>query len=65
MTWKSLDTEALLERLRRIRESTTSANVGGFAVPIGGVLRREAPLNDYDPLLKNVLRKYKKRKRSK
>ena len=60
MSWKSLDTVALLERLRKVRESTTSANVGGFAVPFGtGVLRASVPLPPYE----NVSKKKRKKRR--
>jgi hypothetical protein len=36
MSWKSLDTSKAIEDARKRREeATTSANVGGFAVPFG------------------------------
>lgn len=39
MSWKNLDTEAVLARRNRQHEATTSGNVGAFAVPLGTVLR--------------------------
>lgn len=44
MSWEPLDTEALLQQQRQQQEQTTSANAGGYAVPIGGVLRRQIPV---------------------
>lgn len=38
--WENLDVEALLTRRD---EETTSANAGGFAVPLGRPLRRAFP----------------------
>jgi hypothetical protein len=35
-------------------ESTTIANVGAFAVPMGGLLRRQVPLAPYPPTLATV-----------
>lgn len=45
--WETLDTQEAVERQRRQQEQTTSANVGGFPVPIGQPLRRQAPIPPY------------------
>lgn len=36
-----LDVRALLAHQRRVREDTTTANVGAFAVPLGGRIVRD------------------------
>lgn len=46
MSWEPLDTEALLRQQRQQHEQTTSANAGGYTVPIGGVLRRQIPVEN-------------------
>ncbi len=38
----TLDVEALEARKQRLREMTTTANVGGFAVPLGAKIVRGA-----------------------
>jgi len=60
MSWEPLDTEALLQKQRQQQEQTTSANAGGYTVPIGGVLRRQIPVAN-PPTIEKVS---KKRKRS-
>ena len=48
MSWSTPDVEGLIEQLRALRETmsggvsggTTSANVGPYEVPLGGVLRQ-------------------------
>jgi hypothetical protein len=42
--WKTLDVRKTLDRAKKQLEATTSANVGGFAVPLGSVLR--PPVDD-------------------
>lgn len=37
--WKPLDTTRVIDKQRKQHEQTTSANVGGFAVPLGEPLR--------------------------
>lgn len=55
--WKPLDTKKAIEKQRRQHESTTSAGVGGYTVPLGGgPLRPPAPVPPY----KNVKPKKKK-----
>lgn len=41
--WKTLDTADTVRRRNRQHEQTTSAGVGGFAVPIGRPLRPAVP----------------------
>jgi len=41
--WRLLDTQELLDRKL---EDTTTANVGAYPVPIGGILRRAIPGED-------------------
>lgn len=60
--WKPLDTQKAVEKQRRQSESTTSAGVGGFAVPLGGgPLRPPMPTPPYKTL-KSSKRKPKKSK---
>lgn len=40
--WQSLD-KKIIERLRKRNESTTSAGVGGYTVPLGGEPLRPIP----------------------
>jgi hypothetical protein len=45
--WKTLDAEHAQKRAQQQRESaTTSGNAGGFAVPLGGVLRPAVPASE-------------------
>lgn len=41
--WKTLDTADTVRRRNRQHEQTTSAGVGGYAVPIGRPLRPAVP----------------------
>lgn len=43
MSWETLDVQALLAAREAAHESTTSANVGSYTVPLGGMLRRQSP----------------------
>lgn len=44
--WKTLDTADVVRRQRKQQEQTTSGNVGGFEVPLGGApLRRQVPIH--------------------
>lgn len=43
MEWEFLDAETLFKLRDAQHESTTSANVGAFVRPIGGMLRRQVP----------------------
>jgi len=46
--WRLLDTQGLLDG-KPVGETTTTANVGAYPVPIGGVLRRKGPSIPEDP----------------
>lgn len=46
--WEDLDTEKLLRKQREQQEQTTSGNVGGYEVPLGGPLR--PPIPPYEPV---------------
>ena len=50
MSWKTPNIRGLVERLKKLREATVSANAGAFAVPLGrGVFRNPLGAQDnYD-----------------
>lgn len=59
----SMTTEKLLRRHRKYRqEATMSGNVGAFAVPIGGMLRR-VPAPPYEEVPTKPRKKTRRRKR--
>lgn len=62
MDQKILTTDDLLSRHRERHESTTSGNVGSFAVPLGTPLRR-VPTPPYEEVPPARRRKAKKKKR--
>lgn len=58
--WEDLDTEKLLRRQREQHEQTTTGNVGGYEVPLGGPLR--PPVPPYQPVEPPKPKKRPKRK---
>lgn len=51
--WKPIDTQKVIDASRKQNESTTSAGVGGFAVPLGAEPMRP-------PLIKKPKKKRKR-----
>ena len=48
MTWKTLNTKALIKRSdKQVQETTTSASVGGYVVPLGAAPLVRAPIAPY------------------
>lgn len=41
--WETLDLAALLAQRDAQHEATTSANVGAYPIPLGGMLQRDYP----------------------
>lgn len=62
MDQKTFTTDDLLRRHRERHESTTSGNVGAFAVPLGAPLRR-VPEPPYEEVPTVKRRRSKKKKR--
>lgn len=50
--WSTLDTEKLLRKRQDQHEQTTSAGVGGYAVPLGEPMRPAIPSPTSNPKLK-------------
>jgi hypothetical protein len=60
--WKTLDTKEAMRKQRQQSEQTTSGNVGGFAVPLGGEPMRPAVPKPTPPYKKVETKKPKKKK---